>query len=49
MGLERQRLTKCIIHGVDKEDFFLFVLSATAYTQTLPAIGSDRIDFILNN
>jgi hypothetical protein len=32
MGLEGQRTTKCIIHGADKEDIFLFLLSATAYT-----------------
>jgi hypothetical protein len=27
-----QPTTKCIIHGADKEDIFLFLLSATAYT-----------------
>ena len=30
--------TQCIIHGADKEDIFLFLLSATAYTPTLAVI-----------
>ena len=28
-GNKNERTTKCIIHGSDKEDIFLFLLSAT--------------------
>jgi hypothetical protein len=31
-GVRKRPTTKCIIHGTDKEDIFLFLLSATAYT-----------------
>ena len=31
-GGRERATTKCIIHGADKEDIFLFLLSATAYT-----------------
>lgn len=27
-----QAITKCIVNGADKEDIFLFLLSATSYT-----------------